>query len=216
MQAEWLCLNCQTQRALAGQLGDMGKVSIKAEPTVAPKTEISKPPGPAPKPSPEKHAEELQTATTDVETIVTTSVTPASVTNDACTVTYESGASASIDDDKVKMDRALKDMLGTAIDERDLTAPIPAVESQRSVITSAEALKASDKAQPESVLMQHAVTDVGEVEHHIQMIELFFVVVYYVVLNYVFISGERGYRHSYSCHRRTKGQCCDSNGHQSS
>lgn len=193
-------------------------VSIKAEPTVAPKTEMSKPPAPAPKPSPEKHAEEVQTATTDVETIVTTSVAPASVTNDACMVTYESGASASIDDDKVKMDRALKDMLGTAIDERDLTAPIPAVESQISVITSAEALKASDKTQPEreSVLMQPAVTDVGEVEHHIQIIELFFVVVYYVVLNYVFISGERGYSHSSNCHRRTKGQCCDSNGHQSS
>ncbi|MBN3322862.1 PCLO protein, partial [Atractosteus spatula] len=52
-EKEWLCLNCQTQRALAGQLGDMGKmpppvpVSVKpAQPSPTPKTQP--PPGKQP------------------------------------------------------------------------------------------------------------------------------------------------------------------------
>nr|XP_015207683.1 PREDICTED: protein piccolo [Lepisosteus oculatus] len=52
-EKEWLCLNCQTQRALAGQLGDMGKMpppvpmSVKpAQPSPTPKTQP--PPGKQP------------------------------------------------------------------------------------------------------------------------------------------------------------------------
>lgn len=175
LQAEWLCLNCQTQRALSGQLGDMGKMplsssaSVKAEPTVNPKTEISKPPAPSPKPSPEKHVEEVQAASTDVKTIVTTSAVPAAyltLTNAASTVTHKSVAPVSIDgDDKEKVERALKDMLGTAVDEGDLTASIPSVESQRYVITAAEVLKETDK-------IIEAFDNVVKVEHHIQVIEV--------------------------------------------
>ncbi|XP_071659597.1 protein piccolo isoform X9 [Patagioenas fasciata] len=38
---EWLCLNCQTQRAMSGQLGDMGKVPL---PKTGPSQPVSKPP----------------------------------------------------------------------------------------------------------------------------------------------------------------------------
>ncbi|KAM6416379.1 protein piccolo isoform 4-T4 [Pluvialis apricaria] len=38
---EWLCLNCQTQRAMSGQLGDMGKVPL---PKTGPSQPASKPP----------------------------------------------------------------------------------------------------------------------------------------------------------------------------
>ncbi|XP_009999554.1 PREDICTED: protein piccolo [Chaetura pelagica] len=38
---EWLCLNCQTQRAMSGQLGDMGKVPL---PKTGPSPPVSKPP----------------------------------------------------------------------------------------------------------------------------------------------------------------------------
>ncbi|XP_010130833.1 PREDICTED: protein piccolo, partial [Buceros rhinoceros silvestris] len=38
---EWLCLNCQTQRAMSGQLGDMGKVPL---PKTSPSQPVSKPP----------------------------------------------------------------------------------------------------------------------------------------------------------------------------
>ncbi|XP_040513325.1 protein piccolo isoform X2 [Gallus gallus] len=38
---EWLCLNCQTQRAMSGQLGDMGKVPL---PKLGPSQPVSKPP----------------------------------------------------------------------------------------------------------------------------------------------------------------------------
>ncbi|XP_068526047.1 protein piccolo isoform X5 [Anas acuta] len=38
---EWLCLNCQTQRAMSGQLGDMGKVPL---PKPGPSQPVSKPP----------------------------------------------------------------------------------------------------------------------------------------------------------------------------
>uniref|UniRef100_A0A8C3DXY1 Protein piccolo n=1 Tax=Corvus moneduloides TaxID=1196302 RepID=A0A8C3DXY1_CORMO len=40
---EWLCLNCQTQRAMSGQLGDMGKVPL---PKTGPSQPTSKPPAP--------------------------------------------------------------------------------------------------------------------------------------------------------------------------
>lgn len=220
LQAEWLCLNCQTQRALAGQLEDMAKmpISTKAEPMVTPKTELVKPPVPASKPSPEKLVDEVQTASSDVKAIVTTSAIPAAsvsfITNAASTVTPDSVAPVSVDD-KVKVDRALKGMLGTAaVDERELTAPVPDVESPRSVITAAEVLKetdknveASDKTQPkkESVLMQPAVADVVKVDHHIQIIKILNVL---FELNrsfccnklFLFISGGRGYRHSSRYH----------------
>ncbi|XP_069706151.1 protein piccolo [Phaenicophaeus curvirostris] len=39
---EWLCLNCQTQRAVSGQLGDMGKMPL---PKTGPPQSVSKPPG---------------------------------------------------------------------------------------------------------------------------------------------------------------------------
>ncbi|XP_032545393.1 protein piccolo isoform X2 [Chiroxiphia lanceolata] len=43
---EWLCLNCQTQRAMSGQLGDMGKVPL---PKTGPSQPVSKPPATPPK-----------------------------------------------------------------------------------------------------------------------------------------------------------------------
>ncbi|XP_077329505.1 protein piccolo isoform X1 [Lithobates pipiens] len=50
--AEWLCLNCQTQRALSGQLGDMGKVPplLGLSPKSSPKHSVS--PEQAQKPPP--------------------------------------------------------------------------------------------------------------------------------------------------------------------
>ncbi|XP_018423988.1 PREDICTED: protein piccolo [Nanorana parkeri] len=50
--AEWLCLNCQTQRALSGQLGDMGKVPplLALSPKSSPKHSV--PPEQAHKPLP--------------------------------------------------------------------------------------------------------------------------------------------------------------------
>uniref|UniRef100_A0A672SHF0 Piccolo presynaptic cytomatrix protein b n=1 Tax=Sinocyclocheilus grahami TaxID=75366 RepID=A0A672SHF0_SINGR len=88
--AEWLCLICQTQRALAGQLGDMGKipipspVSIKDKPTVTPKTQLSETsaqtliPKSEPKQSPAKQAEEEKTIPTIVaKAVVTVPVFPA-------------------------------------------------------------------------------------------------------------------------------------------
>uniref|UniRef100_A0A8C1IRR7 Piccolo presynaptic cytomatrix protein b n=1 Tax=Cyprinus carpio TaxID=7962 RepID=A0A8C1IRR7_CYPCA len=84
LQAEWLCLICQTQRALAGQLGDMGKipisspVSTKDKPTVTPKTQLSETsaqtpiPKSEPKPSPVKQAEEEKTIPTTVAKAVVT------------------------------------------------------------------------------------------------------------------------------------------------
>lgn len=50
--AEWLCLNCQTQRALSGQLGDMGKVPplLGLSPKSSPKHSVS--PEQAQKPTP--------------------------------------------------------------------------------------------------------------------------------------------------------------------
>uniref|UniRef100_A0A8C0YIN7 Piccolo presynaptic cytomatrix protein b n=1 Tax=Cyprinus carpio carpio TaxID=630221 RepID=A0A8C0YIN7_CYPCA len=83
-EAEWLCLICQTQRALAGQLGDMGKipisspVSTKDKPTVTPKTQLSETsaqtpiPKSEPKPSPVKQAEEEKTIPTTVAKAVVT------------------------------------------------------------------------------------------------------------------------------------------------
>uniref|UniRef100_A0A8C2G982 Protein piccolo n=1 Tax=Cyprinus carpio TaxID=7962 RepID=A0A8C2G982_CYPCA len=76
-EAEWLCLNCQTQRALAGQLGDMGKIPIsstKDKPTVTSKTQLSETPAPSqtpipkpePKPSPAKQTEEEKAISTTV------------------------------------------------------------------------------------------------------------------------------------------------------
>lgn len=126
LQAEWLCLNCQTQRAIAGQLGDMGKISIsdpaiKDKPTVTPKTQLSKTPAPTqaptlkskPKPSPEKQAEEKTASTTVAKSAVTTPAVPAPLSVEPT-----------------------KDMLQTEM--KAVVAPIPAAESQKAVITDAE------------------------------------------------------------------------------
>ncbi|KAM5172028.1 protein piccolo [Mantella aurantiaca] len=50
--AEWLCLNCQTQRALSGQLGDMGKVPPLLGPSPKSSPKHSVPPEQAQKPPP--------------------------------------------------------------------------------------------------------------------------------------------------------------------
>uniref|UniRef100_A0A673GY27 Piccolo presynaptic cytomatrix protein b n=1 Tax=Sinocyclocheilus rhinocerous TaxID=307959 RepID=A0A673GY27_9TELE len=90
-EVEWLCLNCQTQRALADQLGDMGKIPIsspKDKSTVTSKIQLPETPAPAqttipksePKPSPGKQAEEEKTnSTTVAKAAVTTPVVPASL-----------------------------------------------------------------------------------------------------------------------------------------
>ncbi|KAK1169100.1 protein piccolo [Acipenser oxyrinchus oxyrinchus] len=60
-EKEWLCLNCQTQRALAGQLGDMGKmtppmpVSVKPAAKQPPAPKIQ--PGPTEQPPTQKSTE---------------------------------------------------------------------------------------------------------------------------------------------------------------
>ncbi|KAF2979483.1 hypothetical protein EK904_014752, partial [Melospiza melodia maxima] len=55
---EWLCLNCQTQRAMSGQLGDMGKVPLlktgPSQPTSKPAASPQKRPVPAVSHSPQK------------------------------------------------------------------------------------------------------------------------------------------------------------------
>ncbi len=124
-QAEWLCLNCQTQRALVGQLGDMGKIPIsspKDKPTVTSKIQLSETPASAqtpipksePKPSPGKHAEEEKTIfTTVANAAVTTPAVPAPLSVVPTT-----------------------DMLQTEMTA--VVAPIPAAETQKAVITAAE------------------------------------------------------------------------------
>uniref|UniRef100_A0A9J7Z4C6 Protein piccolo n=1 Tax=Cyprinus carpio carpio TaxID=630221 RepID=A0A9J7Z4C6_CYPCA len=94
-EAEWLCLNCQTQRALAGQLGDMGKIPIsstKDKPTVTSKTQLSETPAPSqtpipkpePKPSPAKQTEEEKAISTTVaKAAVTTPAVPAPLSMDS-------------------------------------------------------------------------------------------------------------------------------------
>ncbi|XP_058841853.1 protein piccolo-like isoform X5 [Acipenser ruthenus] len=49
-EKEWLCLNCQTQRALTGQLGDMGKMTPPMPVSVKPAAK--QPPGPKIQPGP--------------------------------------------------------------------------------------------------------------------------------------------------------------------
>nr|XP_017207511.1 mucin-16 isoform X4 [Danio rerio] len=124
-EAEWLCLNCQTQRAITGQLGDMGKipiagpVSAKDKPTVTSKTQLPETPAPtqvaAPqpelKPSTEKQAKEEKT--TVEKAAVTTPAVPASLS--VVPTTY------------------LPQTEMTAV-----VAPIPAAESQKAVVTAAE------------------------------------------------------------------------------
>lgn len=59
LQKEWLCLNCQTQRALSGQLGDLppspspSKIPAKSQPT-APVSSTPSPPAPTVTASPTK------------------------------------------------------------------------------------------------------------------------------------------------------------------
>ncbi len=123
-QAEWLCLNCQTQRALVGQLGDMGKIPIsspKDKPTVTSKIQLSETPASAqtpipksePKPSPGKHAEEEKTIYYCCK----------------CSGDHSSGpAPLSV--------VPTTDMLQTEMTA--VVAPIPAAETQKAVITAAE------------------------------------------------------------------------------
>jgi len=124
-KAEWLCLNCQTQRAIAGQLGDMGKISIpgpvstKDKPTLTPKTQLSETPAPSQeptlktKPSPGKQAEEKTTPTTVENSAVTDPAVPAPLSVVPTT-------------DKLQAEMTA------------LVTPIPAAESQKAVITAAE------------------------------------------------------------------------------
>lgn len=125
LQAEWLCLNCQTQRAITGQLGDMGKipiagaVSAKDKPTVTPKTQLSETPAPTqvvapqpePKPSAEKQAKEEKT--TVEKEAVTTPAVPAPLSVDPTTYLPQTEMTA-------------------------VVAPIPAAQSQKAVVTAAE------------------------------------------------------------------------------
>nr|XP_055029686.1 LOW QUALITY PROTEIN: protein piccolo-like [Misgurnus anguillicaudatus] len=145
-EAEWLCLNCQTQRALAGQLEDLASTITK--PTVTPKTELVKTPvtAPAPQPSPDKQVEQMQTAPTSAAEVMISSVpapSVASITNVASTINQQSIlAPVPIADIKVKVDTALKSMLlpATAVEERNGMAPIQTAESQKSVSSGAEVI----------------------------------------------------------------------------
>lgn len=127
-------MNCQTQRSLAGQLGDMGKIPIsssKDKPTVTSKTQLSETPASAqapipksePKPSPGNQAEEEKTISTTVaKAAVTTPAVPAPLSVVPTTT----------------------DMLQTEMTA--VVAPIPATEIQKAVITAAEVtLKETDK-----------------------------------------------------------------------
>ncbi|XP_052388124.1 protein piccolo-like isoform X2 [Carassius gibelio] len=86
-ETEWLCLICQTQRALAGQLGGMGKITIsspvstKEKPTVTPKTQLSETsaqtPMPKSEPKPSEAEEEKTIPATVAKAMVTIPVFPA-------------------------------------------------------------------------------------------------------------------------------------------
>lgn len=118
-------MNCQTQRALAGQLGDMGKIPIsspKDKPTVTSKTQLSETPAPSqtpipkpePKPSPAKQTEEEKAISTTVaKAAVTTPAVPAPLSVVSTTELLQTEMTA-------------------------VVAPIRAAETQKAVITAAE------------------------------------------------------------------------------
>lgn len=75
---EWLCLNCQTQRAISGRLGDMGKMLPRMP---VPSQSVSKPFVPQSQPMPTEPHHSQKTSTLPVQTVEKSKEEPA-VTKD--------------------------------------------------------------------------------------------------------------------------------------
>ncbi|XP_052007863.1 protein piccolo [Xyrauchen texanus] len=133
--AVWLCLNCHTRRALAGQLGTSAPT---AKPTVAPKTQPSETPvstqTPTPKPSPGKQAEEQ----TFAKAVVTTSADAPTTDTAAIGTPLPTVGPVPAAVSTFKLDTAFKTEETTAVEEMGVAAPVPSAETRKAVINAAE------------------------------------------------------------------------------